>query len=50
MTSYTPAQCCIVGVKHEGEAKGEFKQIGDGISYTALFLLFPSAVLIVRPP
>ncbi|KAL2005266.1 hypothetical protein VTN00DRAFT_2476 [Thermoascus crustaceus] len=33
MTSYTPAQCCVVGVKHEGEAKGEFKQIGDVDTY-----------------
>ena len=32
MTSNPPASCCTVGVKHEGEAKGEFQQIGDGIS------------------
>lgn len=32
MTSHIPAQCCTIGVKHEGEAKGEIKKIGDGIS------------------
>jgi hypothetical protein len=35
MTSNLPASCCTVGVKHEGEAKGEFQQIGDGM-YTPL--------------
>ncbi|KAG8623444.1 hypothetical protein KVT40_008420 [Elsinoe batatas] len=29
MTSNAPAHCCTVGVKHTGEAKGEFKTIGD---------------------
>ncbi|KAJ5990873.1 hypothetical protein N7522_011080 [Penicillium canescens] len=29
MTSNPPASCCTVGVKHEGEAKGGFQQIGD---------------------
>lgn len=31
MASNPPAACCTVGVKHEGEAKGQFQQIGDGI-------------------
>jgi hypothetical protein len=33
MTSNLPASCCTVGVKHEGEAKGELQKIGDGIYY-----------------
>ncbi|KAJ5102885.1 hypothetical protein N7532_003414 [Penicillium argentinense] len=30
MASNLPAACCTVGVKHEGEAKGQLQQIGDG--------------------
>ncbi|KAL1967758.1 hypothetical protein VTN77DRAFT_2447 [Rasamsonia byssochlamydoides] len=33
MTSHAPAQCCTIGVKHEGEAKGEIKKIGDVETY-----------------
>lgn len=29
MASHPPARCCTIGVKHEGEAKGEIKTIGD---------------------
>lgn len=29
MTSNPPAKCCTVGTIHEGEAKGEIKNIGD---------------------
>ncbi|KAF2457445.1 dienelactone hydrolase family protein [Lineolata rhizophorae] len=32
MASHPPGQCCIVGVKHEGQATGEMKTIGDNIS------------------
>lgn len=28
MASNPPARCCTIGVKHEGEAKGELKDIG----------------------
>lgn len=31
MASNPPAACCTVGVKHEGDAKGQFQQIGDGM-------------------
>ena len=30
MASLPRAQCCTIGVKHEGEAVGEMKIIGDG--------------------
>lgn len=33
MASNLPAACCTIGVKHEGEAKGQFQQIGDGIDH-----------------
>lgn len=33
MASNPPAACCAIGVKHEGEAKGQFEQIGDGPYY-----------------
>jgi len=33
MTSHQPAACCTVGVKHEGEAVGELKKIGDIETY-----------------
>lgn len=36
MASNTPAACCTVGVKHEGEAKGQFQQVGDGVESTPL--------------
>lgn len=29
MASNPPAHCCTVGVRHEGEAKGEIKKIGE---------------------
>ena len=32
MASNPPAACCTVGVKHEGEAKGQFQQVGGGMS------------------
>lgn len=32
MASNPPARCCTIGVKHEGEAKGEIKNI-DSSSY-----------------
>ncbi|KAF1816716.1 dienelactone hydrolase family protein [Eremomyces bilateralis CBS 781.70] len=35
MTSHQPAQCCAVGVKHEGEAAGEVKLVGDVETYFA---------------
>lgn len=28
MASYPPSQCCIVGVKHEGEAVGTIEKVG----------------------
>lgn len=34
MASNPPGQCCYQGVKHEGEAKGEFSQLGDFEMYT----------------
>jgi len=39
MASNPPAACCTVGVKHQGEAKGQFQQIGDGIKSSPLQLL-----------
>ena len=30
MASNEGARCCTIGVKHEGEAKGELKKVGDG--------------------
>ncbi|OQE42292.1 hypothetical protein PENCOP_c004G01830 [Penicillium coprophilum] len=29
MASHPPAACCAIGVKHEGEAKGQLQQMGD---------------------
>ncbi|EXJ53844.1 esterase/lipase [Cladophialophora yegresii CBS 114405] len=34
MTSHPPGACCYKGVKHEGEATGEFSQLGDFEIYT----------------
>ena len=33
MASNPPGPCCYKGVKHEGEAKGEFVTIGDFEAY-----------------
>ncbi|KAI9685846.1 MAG: hypothetical protein M1822_004124 [Bathelium mastoideum] len=33
MASNAPAQCCTIGVKHEGEAQGELKTIGNVSTY-----------------
>jgi len=33
MTSHQPAACCTIGVKHEGEAVGELRKIGDIETY-----------------
>jgi dienelactone hydrolase len=33
MASNPMGRCCVVGVKHEGEAKGEVKKIGDVRTY-----------------
>jgi len=35
MASHPPAQCCTVGVKHEGEAKGSLKTLGGTETYIA---------------
>jgi len=35
MASHPPKLCCTVGVKHQGEATGEFKNIGDIDTYFA---------------
>jgi len=35
MASNPPGKCCMVGVKHEGTAKGEIKKIGDFEAYFA---------------
>jgi hypothetical protein len=35
MASNPPGACCYKGVKHEGEAKGEFIQIGDFETYVS---------------
>jgi hypothetical protein len=34
MASNPGARCCTIGVKHEGEAKGEVKNIGNSKSCT----------------
>ena len=31
MASNPPGRCCTIGVKHEGEAKGEIKDIGKSL-------------------
>jgi hypothetical protein len=42
MASNPPAACCTVGVKHEGEAKGQFQQVGGGmLDYADLRLNIP---------
>ncbi|KAK5005428.1 hypothetical protein LTR28_007736, partial [Elasticomyces elasticus] len=33
MTSHPPGKCCTIGVKHEGEAKGQMRNIGDISTY-----------------
>ncbi|KAK7184562.1 hypothetical protein DPSP01_009034 [Paraphaeosphaeria sporulosa] len=33
MASNPPGRCCAIGVKHEGEAQGEIKKIGDVRTY-----------------
>ncbi|KAJ4303808.1 hypothetical protein N0V90_002709 [Kalmusia sp. IMI 367209] len=35
MASNPPGRCCAIGVKHEGEAKGEIKKIGNVRTYFA---------------
>ncbi|KAK3208063.1 hypothetical protein GRF29_96g1289439, partial [Pseudopithomyces chartarum] len=35
MASNPPARCCAIGVKHEGQAQGEVKKIGDVRTYFA---------------
>ncbi|KAF1979456.1 dienelactone hydrolase [Bimuria novae-zelandiae CBS 107.79] len=35
MVSNPPGRCCAVGIKHEGEAHGEIKKIGDVRTYFA---------------
>ena len=35
MASNPPGKCCYQGVKHEGEPRGEFSQLGDFEVYTA---------------
>lgn len=32
MASNPPGRCCTIGVKHEGEAKGELKTINGSMS------------------
>jgi hypothetical protein len=32
MASNPPGKCCTIGVKHEGEAKGELKTINGSMS------------------
>lgn len=32
MASNPPGRCCTIGVKHDGEAKGELKTINDSMS------------------
>jgi hypothetical protein len=41
MASHPPAQCCAVGVKHEGTAKGEVKTIDNSmvITVTPIYVL-----------
>lgn len=33
MTSNAPGPCCVVGVKHDGEANGQIETVGNGILY-----------------
>lgn len=33
MTSNVPGPCCVIGVKHDGDAKGQIETIGNGIVY-----------------
>lgn len=35
MASHPPGSCCYKGVKHEGEAKGEYITIGDFEAYVS---------------
>ncbi|KAG2418634.1 hypothetical protein HFD88_001735 [Aspergillus terreus] len=35
MASNAPGPCCVVGVKHEGDPKGTYKNIGDVETYIA---------------
>jgi len=53
MASHPPAQCCVEGVKHEGEATGTFKNIGDIDTYfahppskdtTKAIIIFPDVI------
>jgi hypothetical protein len=41
MASNPPGKCCTIGVKHEGEAKGELKTINGS--------MFPSQIKILKP-
>lgn len=36
MASNPPGSCCTVGVKHEGEAKGQFQQVANGMEQSLL--------------
>jgi len=33
MASNPPGRCCTIGVKHDGEAKGELKTLNGSTSY-----------------
>ncbi|CAI7642425.1 unnamed protein product [Penicillium palitans] len=41
MASNPPAACCAIGIKHEGEAKGQLQQIGD-VSLTVVVEVYIS--------
>ena len=45
MASNHPGQCCTIGVKHEGEAKGEIKDI-EGSEFTRTSLIHIQRMLI----
>lgn len=32
MTSNPPGPCCVIGVKHDGEPRGQIRKIGNGIT------------------
>lgn len=36
MASNPPGKCCTVGVKHEGQSKGEIKTVNGSASTTLL--------------
>jgi hypothetical protein len=43
MASNPPGKCCTIGVKHEGEAKGELKTVNGSMFLSQIQTLHPQS-------